>query len=305
MFHRVIDPLDPDFARADPHYTVSTPLFDELLRFLAKHYAAVRLQHVLDAADGSRPLPGHALLITFDDGWADTIRYAVPLLRAHGMPAAVFAAVEAVRSSSSTWWQEEVFTLGRTGALSDWLNHAPNLTQIIEKSANRAGDALEVVTHLALMDTDVRANILASLPPGTNRSRMMMDADELRRLPGFDIAVGVHGYRHVPLTHVPDLTGELTNARDVLSDLTAGSAVTDALSCPHGRYNADVLAVARAMNFKLVFTSDKILNRTEHGILSRMRPLGRIPVTEAHIRADRHRLDTGAAARWLWSRERR
>ncbi len=303
MFHRVMDPRDPDYVHADPLYTVSTPVFHELLEFVARHYTAVRLQQVLDAVDGRRALPEHALLITFDDGWADNIRYAVPLLRTHGIPAAVFVATEAVQSASSTWWQEEVFTLGRTGCLAGWLSGGDRRRQIIGELANGTDDALQVVTRLALMHPQARADLLASLPQHVSRSRMMMDADELCRLAGSDIAVAVHGHRHVPLTDLSDLAEELTNARRVLTDLTAQAAVTTALACPHGRYDARVLAAARELGFRLVFTSDKVLNMTEHGMLTRVRPLGRIPVIEAHIQAGRHRLDAAAVARWLWSRD--
>jgi peptidoglycan/xylan/chitin deacetylase (PgdA/CDA1 family) len=303
MFHRVMDPADPDYAQADPLYTVSAPLFDELLQFFAGHYSAVRLQQVLDAADGKRPLPGHALLITFDDGWADNSRYAAPLLRAHGIPAAVFVAADAVQSATCSWWQEEVFRLGRTGALQDWLNQGNIRRHVSGTSASGTDDALEVVTRLALMHEDDRAGILASLPGRTSHRRMMMDATELRSLADFDIAVGVHGYRHVPLTDLADAAEELAEAQRAVADLTAGIAVTAALACPHGRYDAGVLAAAQELGFRLVFTSDKVLNMTEQGMLTRMRPLGRIPVIEAHICTTQHRLDTAAAARWLWSRE--
>ena len=303
MFHRVIDPRDPDYAQADPRYTVSTPLFHELLAFLSRHYSVVRLQQVLDAVDGRQALPTHAVLITFDDGWADNIRYAAPLLRQHGMPAAIFVATEAVQSASFTWWQEEVFTLGRTGALSDWLNQDERRKQMIGEPANGPDDPLQVVTRLALMDTNARAGLLASLPHTVRHSRMMMDANELRRLPALDIAIGAHGHRHLPLTALSDPAAELADCRHILTDLTAGSAVTTAMACPHGRYDAGVLAAVWALGFKLAFTSDPVLNMTEQGMLTRTRPLGRIPVIEAPIQTGKYRLDPGAAARWLWSRE--
>jgi hypothetical protein len=88
-----------------------------------------------------------------------------------------------------------------------------------------------------------------------------------------------------------------------LDDLTAGVAVTTAMTCPHGRYDARVLAAAWGLGFRLIFTSDKVLNRTQHGVLAPFQALGRIPVIEAHIQARRHRLDPAAAARWLWARE--
>ena len=112
MFHRVVDPADPDFAQTDPVYTVSAPLFEQLLDFFRDHLAVVDIHHVLDACDGIRSLPDHAMLITIDDGWADNLRYAAPLLKARHMPSAIFVAAEAVKTASEAWWQEEVSAAG-------------------------------------------------------------------------------------------------------------------------------------------------------------------------------------------------
>ncbi|MEX0758089.1 MAG: polysaccharide deacetylase family protein, partial [Tistlia sp.] len=88
MFHRVLPQADPRFAESDPAYTVSLARFEDYLDFFARHYA------VVDYADlaGRRPLPPRPLLITFDDGWADTVEVALPALRRRGWNALVFVA---------------------------------------------------------------------------------------------------------------------------------------------------------------------------------------------------------------------
>jgi peptidoglycan/xylan/chitin deacetylase (PgdA/CDA1 family) len=294
MFHRVLDPADPDYPQADPVYTISTPLFEQLLGFFHDHYAVVDLQGVLNAHAGTRKLPHNALLITFDDGWADNYRYAAPLLRARNMPAVIFVAAQAVQSDAKAWWQEEVFTLARAGRLDAWLAQAP---------MNRDGDPVEVVARLALMDAGERDGILANLPCMPSYSRMMMTGDELRRLADGGIAVGLHGSRHVPLTSLDDVRSELLEAGEILTSLTGGTAATSALGCPHGLYDDRVVAEARAVGIKLIFTSDKRLNATQDGMIMHPRPLGRIGIAAAHIEATPHRLDRAAAARWLWPRE--
>ena len=303
MFHRVIDPGDADFAQADPVYTVSAPLFEQLLGFFRDHYVVVDIGHVLDAADGVRKLPEHALLITFDDGWADNLHYAAPLLRARGMPSVIFVAAEAVQADSDAWWQEDVFALGRAGRLDAWLASDRNRERIL--AATPHGTPLDVVTGLALMASDARASILATLPRNPCHARMMMNGAELCRLGEYGIAVGLHGDRHVPLTSVTDVAAELTNARDALARLTEGAAVTTTLGCPHGRYDDRVLSAAQNIGIRLVFTSDKLLNATQQGMLAHRRPLGRLGIIAAHLEVAPHRLDPAAAARWLWPRERR
>jgi peptidoglycan/xylan/chitin deacetylase (PgdA/CDA1 family) len=297
MFHRVMDPADPDFALADPVYTVSTPLFAQLLKFFRDHYAVVDLRHVLDAIDGKRALPRHALLITFDDGWADNLRYAAPLLKEQGLPAVIFVAAKAVQDNGMAWWQEEVFAVSRSGRLAAWLRELP------ERARFEGVDAVGAVTRLAMLDEAQRAELLATLPRERYHARMMMKGDELPRLSEFSIDVGLHGYLHVPLTDVADVRDELAHTSTTLDALTEGKAMTRALGCPHGRYDERVIAGARAAGVKAVFTSDKLLNATDGGMLTRVRPLGRLGMNEQNLAASPYRLDKSSTARWLWARD--
>jgi peptidoglycan/xylan/chitin deacetylase (PgdA/CDA1 family) len=128
---------------------------------------------------------------------------------------------------------------------------------------------------------------------------MMLTIEELSTLPQFGIAVGLHGYSHLPLTSVADVKDELTRARAALAGISAGTA----LGCPHGRYDARVVEGARAAGVKLIFTSDGCLNATRSGMLGSDRVLGRINVAACNIADDAGRFDASAAARFLWPRE--
>jgi hypothetical protein len=118
MFHRVVEPGTPAARHADVRYTLTAPVFAACLHFLAQHYSVVGLEAVLAARLGGAPLPPRALLITFDDGWADNLTVALPLLRARGLPAALFVATDPVADATPWWWQEVLLRAlreGRTG----------------------------------------------------------------------------------------------------------------------------------------------------------------------------------------------
>ena len=298
MFHRVVDPADPDFADADPGSTVPAPLFEEMLGFFREHYNAVGLADLLAAADRVRPLPEHALLISFDDGWADNLRYAAPLLNTYGLPAVVFVAAEPVLSPEETWWQQRVFDFARQGEGAA----LPDGSRISGMIAAAGDDGLEIVCRLGGLAETERSKILASLPERASAARMMLAPDELPRLIELGIAVGVHGYTHLPLTRVADLHQELTRARSAVASLSGDAASAAALACPHGCYDPRVLAVSREVGIRLVFTSDPILNRTDGGMITEELPLGRISMEAPHLADRSGRLDRSAAAAWLWRR---
>lgn len=62
--------------------------FEAALTFLTRYYTPVRLEEVL-AGDG-RGLPPRPILVTFDDGYASVMEWAVPLCLKFGVPAVFF-----------------------------------------------------------------------------------------------------------------------------------------------------------------------------------------------------------------------
>lgn len=68
--------------------TMSSARFAAQLAYLASHgYEAVTLRRVYDAWTGAGKLPPRAVVITFDDGYADQVRVAAPMLRRYHWPA--------------------------------------------------------------------------------------------------------------------------------------------------------------------------------------------------------------------------
>jgi peptidoglycan/xylan/chitin deacetylase (PgdA/CDA1 family) len=308
MFHRVLDRADPRWAEANPADTVSAAFFADCLRFFRRHYAVVALADVMRAAGGGGGLPRRALLITFDDGWSDNLRYAAPLLREHGLPAVVFVAVEAVAAAEPEWWQERVYGAFRTGAIG-----AEGRARLAAAAAaavpggaciDRPGEpeVLALIARLSQVDPDRRTALIAGLPPREAGARMMLTAAELPRLRAAGVEIGVHGYSHAPLTMLADPAGDLARARDGLRALADGHGEPDALAIPHGRFDEDVIAAAQRIGYKLVFTSRPHINRLAPGRRPAGRVLGRIVVEQGPLSDPRGRLNSEEMATWLFLR---
>ncbi|MCX5743563.1 MAG: polysaccharide deacetylase family protein [Proteobacteria bacterium] len=70
--------------------------------------------------------------------------------------------------------------------------------------------------------------------------------------------IGAHGQTHAPLTTV-DARAQLTTSRAVLERHLGDGAAVTTLSFPHGRFDDDVVATARAAGYRLMFTSEREL----------------------------------------------
>jgi len=97
MYHRVA----PTGSPALRSYRVTPGAFEEQLGFLRDAgYSGIRLEDWQIAMARKKPLPGRAVVITFDDGYRDFHTYAWPLLKRYGFSATVFLVVDEIGRSS-------------------------------------------------------------------------------------------------------------------------------------------------------------------------------------------------------------
>ena len=56
---------------------LDVPLFRQQLAYMKEHFRFVTMEQVICAAEGTAELPENALLLTFDDGYADNYTFGV------------------------------------------------------------------------------------------------------------------------------------------------------------------------------------------------------------------------------------
>jgi peptidoglycan/xylan/chitin deacetylase (PgdA/CDA1 family) len=100
--------LDYNFIPADA--------FDCQIAHLKQHYHPVSLSEFVASREDGRELPPRAVLVTFDDGFANNWHVAYPILRSHGVPFAVFLATGLIGRADAQLWSERA---SRTVYLSD------------------------------------------------------------------------------------------------------------------------------------------------------------------------------------------
>lgn len=259
MFHRVLDPTDPRWASCDPDYTLDVGLFDPCLAFFRRHYHVISTEQVLQARRHGTSLPSRALLITFDDGWADNVDFALPRLRKAGLPALLFVVADVI-GRRLAFFQECIIGAWRLGRLT-----AGDLALALGERQGIQGNAVDdlrrVIAGLETLEDAARERILERFAGVLDDGhRHMLIRDELQALVRGDVAIGLHGKTHTPMTRASDLDAELGGARqEVAVQLESGEAPLT-MSFPHGRHDAAVARKARDSGYELVFTSEPVLN---------------------------------------------
>jgi len=115
LYHRVAE------VDSDPWSLCVRPQhFAEHLEVLRQHSHPEQLQQLNQALQGGKRLP-RSIVITFDDGYADNLHNAKPLLERYDIPATVFVVTGYIGQEREFWWDELEQLLLQPGTLPESL----------------------------------------------------------------------------------------------------------------------------------------------------------------------------------------
>lgn len=101
IYHRITE------SRLDPwSLSVSPDHFAEHLAVLRRSFHPKSLQELGRSIHGRSNIVDRSIVITFDDGYADNLHAALPLLEKFDVPATIFLASGAIGSQHEFWWDE-------------------------------------------------------------------------------------------------------------------------------------------------------------------------------------------------------
>lgn len=296
MFHRVLPADDSTFGLAEREFTFTLEGFRHTLDFVQRHYNAVGLEDLEIAQASGKRLPRTPLLITFDDGWRDTLIHALPELDRRKLPAVLFVASEVVALDEPRWWADALAAVvqqpgaaARLAAIAGCAGDLPD----------NSGQAL--AAHLGAMSPEGRRAWFDQHAPGVLAQiseRQMVNLGELESLHGPSLSLGGHGHTHSPLTQVAEPTAELQASRRLLDPLDRG---TRSMSFPHGAWSGELAAIARSVGFEWLFSSQAALVDVAAGPES-ARVMGRIHLPENAWTCTRGRIDPARLATFLFFR---
>lgn len=100
MYHRVADYVSDPWALC-----VSPRNFEDQLSVLRRIAPPMSLTRLIADLRGGK-VPRRSVVITFDDGYADNLHIASPLLQKYDAPATIFLVSSHINRSSEYWWDE-------------------------------------------------------------------------------------------------------------------------------------------------------------------------------------------------------
>ncbi len=217
-----------------PHTSTQIALddFEAQIRFVASTCHVMQADDFVAGLNAGR-LPARACLITFDDGFADNVEVALPVLECYGLPATFFIASGYVASGRSY----------EADAVHDVLRVAPPQPRVALDFRPWGGPAVE----LAYADDDRRAGYFEivrifkdrirhadrpavveylaerlGVDPGTIEYPAMMTPAQVRSLSDAGMTIGSHTEWHASLEAegVEEYARQLRASRETLQEMT-------------------------------------------------------------------------------------
>ncbi len=89
-WHRIVPDFEGMRRKVIPGLLTSTATFDRQLAWLGQNFRFATIPEALDVLSGRVRAERDLCVLTFDDGYADFLEHAVPILRKHGAPGIIY-----------------------------------------------------------------------------------------------------------------------------------------------------------------------------------------------------------------------
>lgn len=251
-FHRVHarpDPLFPGEPDADR--------FDQLMRLVARSFRVLSLARAAEHLNQAS-LPARSLVLTFDDGYADNVDVALPILQRHGLTASFFVSTGFL--DGGRMWNDSVIECLRASTRSSLdlteLGVAATLPlQTLEQRQQAVQQLLPQIKYLNLEQRELALTKLQSLCGVAHLPRnLMMSTAQLRSLQNAGMEIGGHTVSHPILTTLSgeQAEQEIAQGRERLQQLI--DQPIQVFAYPNGKpgqdYDASHVALVRKLGFR-------------------------------------------------------
>jgi peptidoglycan/xylan/chitin deacetylase (PgdA/CDA1 family) len=247
---------------------VSLATLERQLDWIGRRYDFVDLDTAARVEEGEPRRGRPVAAVTFDDGYRDVVRLALPLLQRKGIPAALFVVtdrvgVDGLHRHDELYWLIRRWVAERGSAsLKDAIERAGfarALARGVEGAASSQIGAKERLLR-RLPRQELRRLIDALQTIGTPPREVLDDLrtadwDELMAAKRAGHLIGSHTRTHciLPQEGAAYRDAELRDSRRVLEDRLGGEIVH--LSYPDGRFSRATLAAAAAAGYRYAYTT--------------------------------------------------
>jgi peptidoglycan/xylan/chitin deacetylase (PgdA/CDA1 family) len=243
--------LDREPVRLNNRHATSVQ-FEQDLKYLRKHYEIVPLRAMYGQAAGSSEGKGKPkVAVTFDDGYLNNLKFALPILEKYQVPATFYIVSGALDNPDFMLWADKLDLLfhyhrpdsfevkGTTFQLlpGGYFTGATSLWDFIKSMDKERDSWIEALTsQYPNFHTKVQEHLL---------QWKMMSAAEVRSCHDSGLVeIGSHTHQHYNIGQIPESLAreELAKSKQILEALVQSDVI--GIGYPDGNYTDEVKNIA-------------------------------------------------------------
>jgi peptidoglycan/xylan/chitin deacetylase (PgdA/CDA1 family) len=239
IYHRVLPQRDSLFS--------DEPDVEAFEAQMALLKASFNIIHLREAIRGLRQgrLPARPACITFDDGYADNARIALPILQKHNIPATFFISTGFL--DGGRMWNDTVIELVRRTNLRTVDLSPIGLGRVdIGTTDQRRHATFALLGKLKYLPMEIRTaqidQMCGLMSVSDLPTDLMMNTAQVRELSNAGMEIGAHTVNHPILARLDwkDAYSEIANGKEALESLIR--APVQVFAYPNGKPNQDYLS---------------------------------------------------------------
>lgn len=250
IYHRVVS--EPDPLMLDQ---LCAREFDWQLAALRRWFTVMPLREGAERLRAGT-LPVRAACVTFDDGYADNVTVALPILRRHGVHATFFVATGFL--DGGRMWNDSVIETLRSaqGEVLDGRSIGLETLSISTIGSRRSAidKALAALKYLPQEERQRRVDEFSAQAPRPLPPDLMMSTEQVRQLRASGMEIGAHTVTHPILARLdPErAAGEIRDSKRRLEEIT--EKPVSLFAYPNGKpgrdYRQEHVALVRKLGFE-------------------------------------------------------
>jgi peptidoglycan/xylan/chitin deacetylase (PgdA/CDA1 family) len=256
-------------------FSMDVKSFERRMRFL-RRYHCITISNVAEVLSGKLSLPNDAVVITFDDGYADNCLYAFPILNRFSLPATVYLTTSYI--GSDQWlpmnqlydaiWRttsktlvvpDELMKVGTLPATLPLGTEAQKLTAI---SCLRSGLKRMATDRFEACIETMAADLLSEVSSMRGGDFDMLDWNQVQTMSGL-VEFGSHTASHTILSRAGKSRQEIEIARSKSAIQENLGSQPAHFAYPNGHredYNEHSIQLLRQQGYQTAVTTEVGLN---------------------------------------------
>lgn len=251
MYHRLSATDEPGKIHVDQ--------FRKQMRLIKRHFHPMNLTELLEAHEQGN-VPNHAVVVTFDDGYADFAEYAFPIMQEEGIPSTLFITTGFVNGDLWLWPDQLRYVIDNTVSHKEVFIEGLNETINVHTDREKAWNA--VADYCLTIPNEQKESLISGLyekldvvrPDRSPSQYRGLEWPQLRTMVNKGLDIGSHSYSHPILTRLRSdaLISELTSSRELIREKLGVD--TQVFCYPNGQpfdFNSDVKSAIRAAGYSV------------------------------------------------------